>query len=104
MAFSARGRSPANWLTNRDTAGSDATGLASSGCSPQDGDVGQAVAAQGDGGGQVRDGLAQVVDGPRRPPPGQALRQARLRPVTPSSPTAGPRPPGTPVPFRPKTP
>ena len=33
MAFSARGRSPASWLTSRDTTGSDATGPASSGCS-----------------------------------------------------------------------
>ena len=33
MAFSARGRSAASWLTSRDTTGSDATGPASSGCS-----------------------------------------------------------------------
>jgi hypothetical protein len=32
MAFRARGRSPASWLTSRDTTGSDATGPASSGC------------------------------------------------------------------------
>jgi len=32
-AFSARGRSPASWLTSRDTTGSEATGPASSGCS-----------------------------------------------------------------------
>jgi hypothetical protein len=33
IAFSDRGRSPASWLTSRDTTGSDATGPASPGCS-----------------------------------------------------------------------
>jgi len=33
IAFSARGKSPASWLTSRDTTGSDATGPASCGCS-----------------------------------------------------------------------
>jgi translation initiation factor IF-2 len=35
-----------------------------------------AVPAGCDSGGQVRDDLARVVDRPRRPPPGQVLRQA----------------------------
>ena len=43
---------------------------------PQHRDVGQAVPAQRDRGGQVRDDLPRVVDRPRRPPPGQARRQA----------------------------
>ena len=43
---------------------------------PQHRDVGQAVTAQRHRRGQVRDDLARVVDRPRRPPPGQALRQA----------------------------
>ena len=43
---------------------------------PQHRDIGQAVPAQRDRGGQVRDDLARVMDRPRRPPPGQALRQA----------------------------
>lgn len=42
----------------------------------QRGDVGQAIPAQGERGGQVRDDLARAMDRPRRPPPGQALRQA----------------------------
>ena len=67
---------PARVLTSRDTTGSDATGPASSRLLPQHRDVGQAVPAQRDRGGQVRDDLARVVDRPRRPPPGQALRQA----------------------------
>jgi len=43
---------------------------------PQHGDVGQAVTAERDRGGQVRNDLARVVHRPRRPPLGQALRQA----------------------------
>ncbi len=39
---------------------------------PQHRDIGQAVPAQGDRGGQVRDDLARVVDRPRCTPPVQA--------------------------------
>jgi len=39
---------------------------------PQHRDVGQAVPAERDCGGQVGDDLARVVDRPGRPPPGQA--------------------------------
>jgi hypothetical protein len=43
---------------------------------PQHRDIGQAVPAQRHRRGQVRDDLPWIVDRPRRPPPGQALRQA----------------------------
>ena len=76
IAFSARGPSaasvadqPGHHRVRRDRPGQVRL-------LPQHRDVGQAVPAQRDGGGQVRDDLARVVDRPRRPPPGQALRQA----------------------------
>ena len=43
---------------------------------PQHRDIGQAVTAQRDRGGQVRDDLPRVVHRPRRPPAGQPLGQA----------------------------
>ena len=76
IAFSARGRSaasvadqPGHHRVRRDRPGQVRL-LA------QHRDVGQAVPAQRDRRGQVRDDLARVVHRPRRPPPGQALRQA----------------------------
>ena len=49
---------------------------------PQHGDISQAVPAQRDGDGQVRDDLPRVVHRPGRPPPGKYLRQAPASPVT----------------------
>ena len=63
-------------LTSRDTTGSDATGPASSGCSRSTAMSARQSPPSATRGGQVRDDLARVVDRPRRPPPGQALRQA----------------------------
>ena len=71
---------------------------------PQHRDIGQAVTAQRQRRGQVRDDLARMVDRPRRPPPGQTLRQSAGQAGHPaSSHTAGPHLPGTPAPGRQRT-
>ena len=75
IAFSARGRSPASTLTSRETTRSRQP-VPRVPAVPQHRDVGQAVPAQGERGSQVRDNLARIVDRPRHPPPGKALRQA----------------------------
>ena len=67
---------PASRLTSRETTGSDATGPASSGCSRSTAISARQSPPSATRDGQVRDDLPRVVHRPRRPPPGQALRQA----------------------------
>jgi hypothetical protein len=67
-----RDSSPARTATSRDTTGVGRDRPGQFRLLPQHRDIGQAVAAKRDGGGQVRDDLARVVERPRRPPPGQA--------------------------------